>query len=96
MRYKIKEVKDKFPKGYIGMNDRAYKTLYHKKYPYSSKTVCVFGGLGKKARKHTLKHEMIENQLMRNKNMHYRTAHKYALKYEQNTRPINKIIRTIK
>jgi len=88
MKYKIEYVKRKLKNGYIGMNKQASAKL---KVPFKHKhpehTIVIYKNEPKKVRVHTIRHEKIEEYLIRNKHYSYHKAHHLALKFEQLDKP---------
>ena len=88
MKYKI-EYKKKIPYGYIGMNKYAAKPHHivwnHKKHP--EHTIEIKKGLPHSVKVATIRHEEIEEYLMKNKHMGYHKAHSNALRFENYNKP---------
>lgn len=83
MKYNV-EYKKEIPKGFIGMNYKASKSLhipFHHKHP--EHTIEVKKSLPKKVRLHTIRHEEAESYFERVKHYSYEKAHRLALKYEK-------------
>ena len=80
MKYKVKFV-NKIPQGYIGMNFWASKE-HNIPFPYPQHIILVVRGLSPEIRKHTILHEKIESDLMRQYGWKYWKAHTEALRLE--------------
>jgi hypothetical protein len=80
-KVKVKLVGSRKLADYAGMNDEAAKKLGYRKLP--NKTILIDRNLSVKTKKRTLKHELIEMNLMEKKHMPYWVAHKIALKRER-------------
>ena len=93
--YPVIFVEEKFKLGYIGMNSRA-KNYFNIPFPYSEDTVVIYRHLSERTIKNTIHHEIIELNLMRDYNLHYKTAHQWALKYEQSKLPLSEILEIIR
>lgn len=84
MKTRIEYVKKKLPRGYVGMNLRASKSLHIPfKHQHPTRVIVIWKGLDKKARFHTIEHEKIESYLMKNHKCSYRCAHHKALLFEK-------------
>jgi hypothetical protein len=82
MKYKIQYVKKKLPQGWIGMNYFASKELgIPFKHKHPKHTLVIYDTLPI-IKKNTIRHEEIEEYLMKNKHWHYHKAHALALKLE--------------
>ena len=92
MKYKVEYVKKEIPgaRDYIGMNAMAAREL---KIPFKHKhpvhTIVTVHSQIPGARKSTIRHEEVENYLMRMKHLHYHQAHILALKYEKLKKPFS-------
>lgn len=96
MKYKIEYVKNKVKGGWIGMNKFAsaeHGLPYFHKHP--EHTLVIYKKVPHDVRTTTIKHEKVEEYLMKDKHMHYHPAHDIALKYEEDPRRINAIIKDL-
>ena len=76
-----------------GMNPAAAKELHKKgelkeRPPKSTILINKHSETNNKLRSQTLRHEIIEDRLMRNKGMKYKTAHKHACRLQSSTKPL--------
>jgi hypothetical protein len=78
--YHVRQVPAKIMKDYIGMNPEAAKSIG---FPIPENTIYIDKNLSEEAKYHTLKHENIETDLMKNKGWPYWRAHKRALELEK-------------
>lgn len=76
------EYKKNMPKGYIGMNKYASKSL-HIPYHHKANMIEIDKGLSKKMKHKTYEHEKAEIYFMKEKHLPYEKAHRKALKYEK-------------
>jgi len=96
MKYKIEYIKKKTKYGFIGMNAEAAKEWHIPfKHRHPEHTLIIYKKVPHDVRITTIKHEEIEEHLIKNKHMHYHPAHDIALKYEEDPRRINAIIKTL-
>lgn len=79
-KLKVKFVTRKTLADYDGMNDLAAKQMGNKRYP--KRTIQLLKNDSQLRKLHTLRHELVERSLIKNKGMHYNDAHKIALKRE--------------
>jgi hypothetical protein len=77
---RVRLVKDRVTRDYIGMNPMAAKAIGFKIAP---NTIEIDNNLTWKEKCHTLNHELIEYDLMKKKGWPYWKAHKKALKLEK-------------
>jgi len=80
-KIKVKLVDSRKLLDYLGMNDEAAKKLGYRKLP--NKTILIDKNLSVKTKKRTLKHELVEMNLMEKRHMPYWKAHAKALKAEK-------------
>ena len=85
MKYKVKYVKAIGDGSFGGLNCYAAKDL-KMHYPYSYNTIVILAGQSRKLAKETILHEILEAELMRQSEMHYKKAHKFAEGIERNLR----------
>jgi len=78
--YKVRHVSSRVLKDYAGMNDEAARKLGFKRL--KDKTILIDKRLPYKDRLRTLRHEIVEMNLMEKKRYSYWKAHKAALKAE--------------
>ena len=76
---RVKLVPSSVLKDYAGMNYEAAKKIG---FPMKKKEILISRDLSDKARYHTLRHELIERDLMINKKVKYWPAHVRALALE--------------
>jgi hypothetical protein len=92
MKPQIQYIEKKEKYGFIGMNKRASKAhkikWKHKKHP--EHTIEVYSGVPKGVRVYTIRHEEMEEYLMRVKHYSYQKAHKIALRFEKLNKPFPK------
>ncbi len=78
---KVKEVRHRSILDYAGMNDEAAKKLGFRKL--KDKTIWIDKNLCSKTKYRTLKHELVEMNLMEKKRMPYWKAHAIATEKEK-------------
>ena len=93
MKFKIEYLKNKTKYGFIGMN-KAAAQAHNIPFHHKANVIEIYK-TSKPIMHATEKHEEIEYNLMR-KGLPYHQAHKYALKYEDSTMRVDKIIKQIK
>lgn len=76
-----------------GMNPAAAKELHKRgelkeRPPKKSILINPHSETNDKLRSQTLRHEIIEDRLMRHKGMKYKTAHKHACRLQSSTKPL--------
>ena len=76
----VKLVPDKETYDYVGMNPEAAKML---DFPCPRNTIMIDNNMTWRDKCYTLNHEIIEYELMSNKNCTYGDAHRAALKLER-------------
>jgi hypothetical protein len=77
--FRVKQVPRKVIKDYAGMNSEAARVIG---FPMPPKTIYIDKNLNDKEKARTLRHELVEAQLMK-KGRPYWQAHKEALKRER-------------
>jgi hypothetical protein len=91
MKQKIQYIEKKEKYGFIGMNKKAAKSH---NIPYKHKspehTIEIYKKVPKDVRVTTIRHEEMEEYLMRVKHYSYSKAHKIALRFEKLNKPFPK------
>ena len=82
VRYKVVGVKPQVLKDYAGMNYHAAQALDFRDVVMHPNIILVDKRLSQKRRKQVVRHEEVEDCMMR-KGLPYWRAHKYALKHEK-------------
>jgi hypothetical protein len=79
-KYKVKYLSQDKMGGYAGMNDQS-AGVFH--FPMHNHDILVNRTLHGSSREQTIKHEMVEEELMKNKHYPYWKAHEIALHSEK-------------